>query len=386
MKAEGGVSNSYRDSMIDRICYEAFGATNPSRTDVVERYGFLVGGVFSKGTQGRADASRALRQQVGELIETHGPKVLSAPELERVRAASAHGKRGTSRAAPAVGARLRAASPKGKASLPVAKARLRSRPKTPERPRPLLTMVGRASFPSNITPLASPKRARHSRRSPIARRGRQAASAAGAAAGIPDPTQAPALAQNMAQMRGARRESRAAAVAYSAAASSAAAAVPIPSLTPPRSTTPRAGESPGWGRRVRRKASPTPVGSVAIVVAAAAAESLPASEASQVYTCSSDEYNNQHCAMLSTDNDISWSWILLGTISDSMLTLAFKHLIDRLIRIWQDRRAMLVVVDADGDDDCFTMRPEGFRQSDASCDAARGPVTCDASTQVYDWE
>ena len=84
-KAETGVSNSYRDAMIDRICWEAFGTTHPSRTQVIDMYGFLVGGVFPKGTQVRADISRSLRQQVGELVETHGPKVLSGDELEQPR-------------------------------------------------------------------------------------------------------------------------------------------------------------------------------------------------------------------------------------------------------------------------------------------------------------
>jgi hypothetical protein len=44
-------------------------------------------------------------EQVGELVETHGPKVLSGTELVRARAASAHGKRATSRAATAAGGR-----------------------------------------------------------------------------------------------------------------------------------------------------------------------------------------------------------------------------------------------------------------------------------------
>ena len=69
VKVEVAVSNSYRDAMIDRICWEVFGTTNPSRTQVIDKYSFLFGGMFSKGTQGRADISRALRQQVGELVE-----------------------------------------------------------------------------------------------------------------------------------------------------------------------------------------------------------------------------------------------------------------------------------------------------------------------------
>ena len=216
-------------------------------------------------------------------MEMHGPKVLSAPELERFRVVSDHRRRGTSQAAPVVGARLRMASPKGRASSPRAKTRLRSRPKTPERPRPLLTLTGRALPPSNITPLASPKRARHATRSQIPRRGRQAASAVGVAQGIPDPTQAPELAQNLAQMRGSRRELRISAAAFSASASSVVVVVPITASTPPMpppSSTPRTGKSPGSGRRVRKNASPPVVGSVAVAIAS----KLPQADASQVYT------------------------------------------------------------------------------------------------------
>ena len=90
--------------------------------------------------------------------------------------------------------------------------------------------------------------------------------------------------------------------------------------------------------------------------------------------------------MLSTDNDISWSWILLGIMSMSVFTLAFKQLTYWLIRIWQDRRAMLVVVDADGDDDGFSIPPESAPQSDTSGGVACGPVRCDAGAQVNDWQ
>ena len=101
--------------------------------------------MFAKGTQGRADISRSLRQEVGEMVETHGPNFLSAPELERLRVVSSHGRRGTSQAAPAAAARLRAASPKGNTFSPGAKARLRSRPRTPERPPRLLVLCHRAT-------------------------------------------------------------------------------------------------------------------------------------------------------------------------------------------------------------------------------------------------
>ena len=124
---------------------EAFGHKNPSRTEVFETHGALVASMFAKGTQGRADISRSLRQEVGEMVETHGPNFLSAPELERLRFVSSHGRRGTSQAAPAAAARLRAASPKGNTFSPGAKARLRSRPRTPERPPRLLVLCHRAT-------------------------------------------------------------------------------------------------------------------------------------------------------------------------------------------------------------------------------------------------
>ena len=67
---------------------------------------------------------------------------------------------------------------------------------------------------------------------------------------------------------------------------------------------------------------------------------------SQVYTCSADEFNNQHCAVLSTDKDFPLTWILLGILEVPILTLAFNHFVDKAVRYWQERRAMPVESDA----------------------------------------
>ena len=268
-----------------------------------------------------------MRQDVGDVVEAHGPQLLSAPELERFRAVSSYGRRGASQAAPAARARQTTANPNGKASSPSKnhKARLRPRPRTPERPPPTLTLTTRALSPG----IASPKRARRTTRSPSPRRGRQAASAAGAVGDIPDPTPAPKLDQNLARIRENKRDMRLSAVASSAAASSVAA--PIPASTPPLpppSHTPRSSESSERGKRVEKKALPPAVGSVALALAS----QPPQGDASKVYTRNADEHNNQHCTILSTDNDISWSGLIMGCLAVAMLTLALKHFVDQFMR------------------------------------------------------
>ena len=62
------------------------------------------------------------------------------------------------------------------------------------------------------------------------------------------------------------------------------------------------------------------------------------------------------------------------------------HLVDRIVRSWQDRRATPVVVDDDDDADCFSIPPESAPQSDSSGGVACGPLRRDASTQVSDWQ
>ena len=54
--------------------------------------------MFTNNTQGRVDTARALRQDVQEAMETYDAEVLSPTELAKVRATSAHGRRGTSQA------------------------------------------------------------------------------------------------------------------------------------------------------------------------------------------------------------------------------------------------------------------------------------------------
>ena len=98
-----------------------------------------------------------------------------------------------------------------------------------------------------------------------------------------------------------------------AAISVVVAAVPIaaPPPLPPLGHTPRSGESTSSGRRVRKKLVPLAVGSVALELASR----VPKADALHVYTCSADEHNNQHCTMLHTGNDMSWSWIILFLLS-----------------------------------------------------------------------
>ena len=65
------------------------------------------------------------------------------------------------------------------------------------------------------------------------------------------------------------------------------------------------------------------MGAVALEIAS----QLPTAESSQVYTCSADDNNNQHCTMLSTDDQLSWygfaaAVVFLATI----LSIAFYYL------------------------------------------------------------
>ena len=127
---------------------------------------------------------------------------------------------------------------------------------------------------------------------------------------------------------------------------------------------------------------PPAVGSVALAMATRA----PQADASQVYACSADEFNRQRCTMLSTDNDISWSWVILGVCMVSIITLVLKYFVDMYLRHRFERRAMPVASYVDGDDASPTARPVGFRQSDSSDDPGCCATVRDASTQVNDWQ
>ena len=165
-----------------------------------------------------------------------------------------------------------------------------------------------------------------------------------------------------------------------AAISVVVAAVPIaaPPPLPPLGHTPRSGESTSSGRRVRKTLFPPAVGSVALELASR----VPQADASHVYACSIDEYNNQHCALLYTDIDMSWSsFIILGLCAVVIIALILKYCVDKNLRHWFDGRAMLVVIEPSGGDGCTIVPPVGFRQSDSSDDAACGSAKCDARTR-----
>ena len=166
-----------------------------------------------------------------------------------------------------------------------------------------------------------------------------------------------------------------------AAISVVVAAVPIaaPPPLPPLGHTPRSGESTSSGRRVRKTLFPPAVGSVALELASR----VPQADASHVYACSIDEYNNQHCALLYTDIDMSWSsFIILGLCAVVIIALILKYCVDKNLRHWFDGRAMLVVSDADDGDASPTAPLVGFRRSDSSDDPGCYVTTCDMSTQV----
>ena len=140
----------------------------------------MVARMFAKGTQGRANKSRQLLMEAAGVLEEFGPKILSTTQLERARVASAHGKRGLSKAASAAETRHRTVSPKGKFSSPPAKRlALRSWTKTPERGESaVLTLTSAPGVKADVIHPVFPKRTRQSTRSPIARKNAQAASAA----------------------------------------------------------------------------------------------------------------------------------------------------------------------------------------------------------------
>ena len=103
-----------------------------------------------KGTQRRADITRALRQELQPLVEQHGPAILSQPQLERASAASKHERRGASQAASAAAGTGRGSTPKrGPPSPPrTQRLTLRSRPRTP----PTTSRSGSGAAPKRVRP------------------------------------------------------------------------------------------------------------------------------------------------------------------------------------------------------------------------------------------
>ena len=152
----GDQTNWYRERILDEAWTEAFGMTNPSKDYAFNSQGGLVARLFSKGAQRRADLFRALLKELQPIIEEHGPKILSGPQLERARAASKPEGCGASQAASAAADPTSAPTPRRKPLSPPRTQRvtLRSRPRTPP------TTSG-----SGL--VAAPNRVRQKTRSPV---------------------------------------------------------------------------------------------------------------------------------------------------------------------------------------------------------------------------
>ena len=154
---------------------QAFGTEYLTKESGFLHHGLMVARMFAKGFQGRAHKARQLRGKVAS-IEQFGEQILTGPRLERARAASAHGKRGLSKAASVADIRYRTKSPpKKRSSTPPAKRiTLKSRPRSPD--RPVLTLVGKPGMTAPFPPLATAKRARQTTRSLVGKKAQQAAS------------------------------------------------------------------------------------------------------------------------------------------------------------------------------------------------------------------
>ena len=97
-RLRAGLITPYRQMVLDYACREH---DTPTRDQIYFNKGSILARVFTKTIEGNVDLARALRQDVQEAIETFGPEVLSPTVLAKVRAISAHGRRGTSQAASA---------------------------------------------------------------------------------------------------------------------------------------------------------------------------------------------------------------------------------------------------------------------------------------------
>ena len=93
IKYEGTADNPYRESVVDHACLVAFGDKNPTQEMVFYNHGPMVARMLARGTQGRADTTRSLRNQGRELVEDVGPKFMTEAHMSRLRAASAKGAR-----------------------------------------------------------------------------------------------------------------------------------------------------------------------------------------------------------------------------------------------------------------------------------------------------
>ena len=60
---------------------ESFASKSPTKEGVRFFHGTMVARLFARGTQGRADFSRSLKQEAHEVIEEYCPKLLSAQHV-----------------------------------------------------------------------------------------------------------------------------------------------------------------------------------------------------------------------------------------------------------------------------------------------------------------
>ena len=266
------------------------------------------------------------------LLRVTGLKPFLRRSLTRARAASAHGKRGYSQAAPAVAARQRSASPKRKAFSPPAKRiTLRSRTKAlPRRDSVLLTLTTAPGVQADFIHPVIPKSTRQKTSSPIAKKNAQAASAADRAASPSITPEERANLEMRAQAAAGKRSQRVAAVSPAPIAGSP--------LIPPAaiyatSSPPEASAGAGTERKKGAKILPL-TGSVAL---AAAASTLPTTDAAEAVTCSVDDMNNQHCTMLYTE-DYVFPWFAFACFI-IVFAATVSYSTYHMLRWWQRRRA-----------------------------------------------
>ena len=75
--------NSSREAIHDKVCVQAFGKKNPTKSEAFKNYGPMVARMSARGTQGRANKSRQLRLEAAGAIESYGPKILSKTQLDK---------------------------------------------------------------------------------------------------------------------------------------------------------------------------------------------------------------------------------------------------------------------------------------------------------------
>ena len=338
--------HAFREAIVDKVCVQVFGTKNPTKESVVLRHGPMVARMFAKGSQGRANKARRFRAKVASIIQDFCEQILTGPQLERARAASAYGQRGLSKAASAADLRYRTKSPpRERSSTPPAKRiTLKSRPRSPG--RPVLTLVGSLGVTAPFPHLATAKRARPNTRSPIGKKGQQAASVVARA---PLPSITPEERANL-EMRAKASAGKRAVMCVAVAPVPIAA---IPALSPVAKSslsTPRAG-SPG---SQKKGGGTPPLHGTVVVVAAAAAATLPAADAAEAFTCSVDDAYNQHCTMIHTAG-FEFPWLAFTTFV-VLFAAVVTCTIFLLVRWWQRRRVMPVEDSHEADVDTAHLR------------------------------